>query len=378
MFVGRYDIREVDDNIIKKKQWVANNKTYTTLKYDKSKLTNDNLDACGIYRSVITSNNQINVFSPPKSIDYNTFKQKYPECECLAEEYIEGTMINLFYDEDVNKWEIASKSTVGCNFTYFKEQPTFRELFFDICEELAIDFDIFSKECCYSFVMQHPKNKFVAPIDSKKLYLISIFKIDNENKQIIEMPRNTYSSNILLPNWSLFQSFDELYLYYTSLNLDASIMGIIVKHQSGVRTKIRNPNYEYVKHLKGNHCKLQYQYLTLRKLNRVKEYLMYFPDKRFEFTNYRLQVHRYTQELYTNYINCFIKKEKHLKDYTNQFKLHMFKLHEIYLAIKDDKRYINKQVVMNYVNDLEPAQLMYAINYHAREMAKPVNMESMQ
>ena len=48
-------------------------------------------------------------------------------------------MINLFYDNDINKWEIASKTTVGCNITFFTDQPTFSELFYDICKELNIE-----------------------------------------------------------------------------------------------------------------------------------------------------------------------------------------------------------------------------------------------
>ena len=55
-------------------------------------------------------------------------------------------MINLFYDDDVNMWEIASKSSVGGNVTFYQNQPTFAELFHDTCKELDVDINKFNKE----------------------------------------------------------------------------------------------------------------------------------------------------------------------------------------------------------------------------------------
>ena len=84
-------------------------------------------------------------------------------------------MINLFYDSTISKWEIATKTTVGGKVSFFKDQLTFSDIFEEICKELNINFDMFSKDNCYSFVMQHPKNRFVIPIVDKKLYLIAIY-----------------------------------------------------------------------------------------------------------------------------------------------------------------------------------------------------------
>ena len=50
-------------------------------------------------------------------------------------------------------------------------------------------------------------------------------------------------------------------------------MGVIVYHKSGVRTKFRNPNYEFVRQLRGNEPKKQYRYLVLRQQEKVMEYL---------------------------------------------------------------------------------------------------------
>ena len=147
-------------------------------------------------------------------------------------------------------------------------------------------------------------------------------------------------------------------------------MGIIIKHKNGKRTKMRNPNYEYIKYLRGNNTKLQYQYLCLRKLDKVKEYIKYFPRSRKQLSAFRDQVHTFTINLYKNYIKCYIKKQKPLKEFPIQFRTHMFNLHQYYLSIRPNKGYINKISVIDYINKLEPAKLMYALNYHLHTAGK--------
>ena len=364
------------------KHWAKNDKIYHILKYDKTKMKTDNCnittdncnittDNCniGFIRSVIYSNQKINVFSPPKAINISIFIKNYREEDCIAEELIEGTMINVFYDHDINKWEIASKTSVGGNVTYFQDQPTFSELFYECCDELAINMDNFCKEYCYSFVMQHPKNKFVLPIFLKNLYLIAVYKIDNNTYNVHTIPREEYSKNlcnIKLPNRYEFNCYDELIDNYGSMNANINILGAVIYHKDGERTKIRNPNYESLKHLRGNNPKLQYQYLCLRKLDQVKQYLKFFPESKTQFGIFRGQLHIFTDNLYTNYIKCYIKKQKPLLEFPKQFRAHMYNLHKHYLSIIANKGYINKQVVINYINTLEPARLMYSLNFHLR------------
>ena len=116
---------------------------------------------------------------------------------------------------------------------------------------------------------------------------------------------------------------------------------------------------------------MQYQYYTLRQNNKVKEFLEYYPEYKNEFFNFRKELHSYTSQLYQNYINCFIKKQKPLKEYPFQYKTHMFKLHEHYLLdLKPDNKYVNKSVVINYVNTLPPPRLMFVVNYVKKEYDK--------
>jgi hypothetical protein len=138
----------------------------------------------------------------------------------------------------------------------------------------------------------------------------------------------------------------------------------MIFNEDGTRTKIRNNNYEYVKKLRGNQPKLQYNYLCLKKDNKVKEYLQYYPEHKFEFNNFKNQMYNYTNDLFLNYISCFIRKEKMLKEYDFQFKTHMYKIHEEYKnKLVSQNKKIDKKFVIDYINNLHPAQQMFVINY---------------
>lgn len=356
------------------KQWLHNGKAYNIIKYNKNHENYNEVN--GLYRSIIFSNGKINVFSPPRAVNFYNFINYFSFQQCYGEEIIEGTMINLFYDDDLNKWNIATKTSVGGKLRFFQEQENFDVLFNEICEKLELDINQFDKNYMYSFVMQHPKNKFVLPIEEMKLYIIAIYKI--EGTVIKEVEREKYNTlnldhqfcKLWFPYRFLIDSYENLMARFGTMNSNIDCVGVMIKSLSGVRTKIVNPGYKYIKNLRGNNCKLQFQYLSLRKDDKVKEYLKYFPESKKLFSEFRKYLHIYTETLYSNYISCYIKKEGPLLEYSPKFRTHMFNLHQDYLKMKANNEYVNKEKVINYINNLDPAILMYSLNYDLRELGK--------
>jgi hypothetical protein len=138
--------------------------------------------------------------------------------------------------------------------------------------------------------------------------------------------------------------------------------------ETGDRTKIRNPIYEEVRHLKGNQPKLQYQYLSLRQNGKLPEFLKYYPELKPEMSKFRDQVHLFTNTLFNNYIACYIKKEKPLREFPEQYRTHMFKLHEQYITtLKPNNLFVTNTLAIKYVNELPPSLLMYCLNYNMRK-----------
>ena len=363
------------------KKWIYGNANYSIIKYDKQYLSNDLVKSSGLFRSVIVDDtNQIVVFSPPKSINPVSFEETYDVDHCIAEEFIEGTMINMFYHK--GEWEFSTKSSVGGKTYYFKQEDnkendfqdkfTFRQMFLECCNYINFDFECLNKDNCYSFVFQHPKNRIVSPIKNHKIYLIKVYKINNY--EIIEEDKQEHycnflqNSSIKLPYNFKFNSYEEIKEKYASMNTPYETVGIMVYSRNGDRTKFRNPNYEDVKKLRGNQPKLQYQYLCLRQSGQTSQFLKYFPEHKSRFYEFREQLHRFTNNLYKNYISCYIHKENPLNTFNYEYKNCMFLLHQHYLTeLKLDDKYVNRQVVIDYVNKLNPSHLMFLLNYNFRK-----------
>ena len=121
------------------------------------------------------------------------FLKSNSENNICYEEFVEGTMINLFYDKNINKWECATRSTIGANVKFYQNSSkTFREMFFETFDLYHIDYNDFDKNCCYSFILQHKENRIVVPNKENKIYLCECYEINGWN--IIPQLNNTILS----------------------------------------------------------------------------------------------------------------------------------------------------------------------------------------
>lgn len=435
----RFDLGYLDDNLknekITKNVIYTENSQYTILRYNKNILNYDLADTYGLLRSVILDkNDNIVSFSPPKSMATEFFIQKYKsfnEPYIVAEEFIEGTMINLFWDETIGlsgDWEIATRNNVGGNLSFYQscynkygvKNKTFRQMFLEAMNECQLTFDHLTKGYTYSFVLQHPENRIVIPFKKPNLYLIAIYYcVDDRKKQFLrictckppicgkinndkinplpkvvkvcecltnihEKPNifvypidmNSFYENSPIKN-TLVQfpksyqenSYSALIKKYASMNTPYDIMGIVIYNQlTKERCKIRNPVYEQVRQLKGNHPKLQYLYLSLRHCGKINEYLSFYPEHKKEFSVFRDDVHLFTKTLYDNYVECFMKKKIDISKYPYQYQSHMIELHKRFInELRENKLRIDHNYVIEYINELPPAKLMFSINYHLRK-----------
>jgi hypothetical protein len=245
-------------------------------------------------------------------------------------------------------------------------------MFLEACNNADFEFEILDKTLCYSFVLQHPKNRIVVPFKETKLYLCACYRINEDYIidiiDIETIKESLKSTKIQYPK--TYENINEVY-NLTELMTDSfgdyTVVGFMIHHRaSGTRSKIRNEGtYEYVRMLRGNQPKEQYRYLELCHNGRLDEYVNFYPEDKEVFNKYRDEVNYYITSLYQNYVNCFINKMDVLKNYPFQYKAHMYQLHLIYLnEIKPGNMQYNN--VVQYVNKLPPAKLMFVLNYHLR------------
>ena len=285
----------------------SNNSLYSIVRYDKNFLSNDLISSYGLCRSVIiNTNNRVVGFSPPKSMKSEDFIVKNNK-DVVAEEFVEGTMINVFWDSLIGihgGWEISTRNTVGATSTFYKgkNSKTFRDMFLEAAKVCNLEINALDPKYCYSFVLQHPENRIVVPFKKPDLYLVGMYYIEsvgdewNVHAANSQMFKDYFSdclkSSVKFPETYKFDSYSELIEKYGSMNTDYSIVGVMLHNKAnGERSKIRNPVYEQVRGLRGNQPKLQYQYLSLRKEGKVGEFLKFYPENKKEFSGFRDQVH---------------------------------------------------------------------------------------
>ena len=389
---GFYDIINNDtdvSNILKLNKVeckTSNNQKYKVIRYDKNLLSVDLVPTYGLCRSVIlNSNNDVLSFAPPKSIPTDDFIRRYPEnTETIrAEEFVEGTMINVFWDQQIGlsgSWEISTRNTVGATSSFYKNAnaKTFRNMFLEAAKENNLFLEKLNKMYSYSFVLQHPQNRIVVPFNQLNLYLVALYYIDNTDKNNIlvysvdinEVKNYDWNgATIKFPQFYEFEKYSDLIEKYASMNTPYDTLGFVLFNTiTGERAKIRNPVYEQVRNLRGNQPKLQYQYLCLRKEGKVGDFLKFYPENKRDFSAFRDQLHLFTQTLFSNYVSCYIKKEKPLIDFSQQYRTHMFNIHQHYLNdLREQKFFVTNTVVIKYVNNLHPSLLMYCLNYNMRK-----------
>ena len=385
------------------KKWKTGANVHSILKYTTDTLKCDELQTLGLLRSVVLDQcGKILAYSPPKCVvpSADELNSRFSDDNIIVEEFVEGTMINVFYckpngQEEGAGWDLATKSCVGGNIVFHsvtkptatteepvqpvqpaEEKKTFRRMFLECMNAVGLDFDALCKDCSYSFVMQHPNNHIVRRITKPALYLIAVYKADNENLVIEEqclvshLARINASVNtsVQLPH-RFTEGLGVLQELYASLNAPYDFPGLVCRERStGARFKFRNPNYERIKNLHGSEPKLQFQYLSLRQQGKVKEYLKLHPEHRAAFQQFRDQMHAYTNQLFANYIGCYVRKERPFTEYPAEFKTHMFRLHERYLKeLREKKEHITLGQTIAYMNGLFPSHQIYALNYGVRK-----------
>ena len=372
-----FNLFERIQNILKNDSKLLSVKNYKNKKlynYNKEIIYNKKYNIysdIGICRSIITNlDNKILMVSPIKSMEYNIFIKDYPNIhDVIVEEFIEGTMMNIFWDTECEVWEFSTKTNIGGNTTFFNEK-TFRVLFEEVLKYAKLDVNQLDKNICYSFVFQHPENRIVSQFHNYNLYLIEAYKITYDAIEVLntrELLKTEAFNNTKLycPLIYVYNSYEELYNFYKKKTLNYTIMGVVIRDKyTNIRTKIRNPCYEMVRRLRGNNPKLQYHYYYLLKENIINLFLTYYPEYKDEFICFEKKDKLFNETLYKNYVNCYIKKEKQLNEYPKNYKTHMYKIHQIYKdSLNNKKTSIDLMIVKKYTIQLDIKLYLWSVNF---------------
>lgn len=355
------------------------------VKYKKDCLNSENIQENGLYRSVVVFKNintnkyEVKSFSPPKSSNYNEFIESNEFNNCKITEIVDGTMMNLFYDDTMSEWVVCTKSNFRSNCKFNLDVDlTFKQMFEEAFESDGLTYDYFNKQYCYSFVLQHPSNRIVTPVSNPTLYLTTIYECEGTEVRYIDelhaYNRVKKPENFKIEEFiALFcNEYDDEWLQLTYVCsekiLRYDIAGYNIYNKDGIRTKIRNLSYEYVKRMKGNGQKRLFTYLQLRKSGNLNEFMEYYPEYVEEFDVYKDQLYDWTDKLYNTYVDCFILKNKTLKNADFELKPILYDIQKEYLTnLMPNGRKVTFKYIVQYVKDMAVQKVMFSMNYKHRK-----------
>ena len=322
------------------------------VKYDKTKCNMLDKDVCNCRGIIVDkSNNTLVCFPPNKSMDLDQFLDKHLWENIIVEEFIDGTMINLCYYND--EWIVSTRSSIGANSKWFSNK-TFQELF---NESHKLDYTTLDKNYFYTFVLTHPENIIVKKYEEPNIVLVSAGHVENgvyKNISLSELP-----DSFNKPRIYYFKSIQEL---NASINTNFEFQGYILKiKDSNDRSKVRNPNYNYAKQLKGNTSNMKYLYYDLFKNNMLHEYLSFFPEHTDIFETFKREFIHLTTETLSYYNKYHIKKNiTNIKDIPYRLRPLCYEIHGLYLK---NKVYINYEAVYNYVLNLPNPRIIFSCSF---------------
>ena len=316
----------------------------------KPKYNQNNLWQLYCRGAVINSDHKIISLPPIHSINTNDQNQEFDNQNIIYEHLIDGTMINLFYNND--EWIITTRSEIG-GYNKWDNNKSFRQMF-DDCSQL--DYETLDKSMSYSFVMRHTENRNISPIHQNELFLVEVY--DYKNNTIRKLSKSEYPDNI----YSIDQSYEnkeEFMKMYEGPVINYFIKGFIIKSNS-LCYKWINPYFIEVKNLKINMNNHLLNYIELRRNGNLKKYLRYFPEHQHLFNNYKEKIHSLSNDLYTTYKNVFIHKTTNKNDIPYHLKPMIYQIHKNYLNTKNPTTWTD---IKDYIHTIPSKKLTFSLNY---------------
>jgi hypothetical protein len=293
----------------------------------------------------------------------------------LYQEFVDGTNFNMFYHN--GKWEIATRSCIGGRNTWMTEK-TFKEM---VDETMGTNYEGFNTNYCYNFVLCHKDNRIVVNHNTSYVVLVDVYEIvENVIKRVssetVQTQLAEHSTNVRFPKTYQFGTLNEAYDF--TLSQRYNFQGLIIKKRfnSLDRTRIRNPQYDEVRELRGQTNQPIMEYLRLRKTRgHIKRFLKVFPEYRQQFQDFTDCIHDLTDKVYACYMNVFVHRELKHSQLKQPYKDLCYKLHSLYMKSREPTTF---NVVMTYINNLDTHIQLNAVKCYQKSTQVNVNQPDIQ
>jgi hypothetical protein len=249
----------------------------------------------------------------------------------LVEDFVDGVMVNVFYDAAKATWRLATRSRLDADNKFY--QHTFADLFNSAWAGLlgAAGFTMLNPALGYSFVLQHPANRVIVPVAAPCLTCVSVMQCDPATGAVAFSP---VGPTMMPPRRFTVANTTELSTLLALRETTENFMcqGVVVLEvASNRRWKIRTPTYLAVRKLRGNHSRLEYTWFENARNGTLDAYLAFFPEDRAQAAVAAANYQRVVSEIYNWYVQVFKVRATPKTKIPPHFKGILFDLHGEYI-----------------------------------------------
>tara|TARA_B100001093_G_scaffold520380_1_gene615280 strand:+ start:3304 stop:4392 length:1089 start_codon:yes stop_codon:yes gene_type:complete len=288
-------------------------------------------------------NNRVINRSFSGSISYNKFKKNTDWDNVVLEEFIDGTLINLYFNDG---WKLSTKFCIDAKTSFYRSNKSYYDLFNEIRSLDNINFD---KKYTYSFVLVHKENRNISKISENKVYHIETTNNYTGEKINIDLgyekPKILKIKNII--NKYNLNSYKDLENFkFNSWNNPGFMIYNLERTE---RTTFKNKDFTEIENqIKGQN---DFKFIFIKYLKNIpaiNKLLNVFPEYNELFKKIYNKFTSLILEIYDIYFNTKVHKTQKLVD--RKFKKIIYDIHGIYLQkVKKDK---NFKITLKDIRDL--------------------------
>jgi hypothetical protein len=285
----------------------------------------------------------------------------------LVQTFLDGMMINAFRTVDrPNELQLATRTQLGAGGKFYSEK-TFEQMFDealqsmgktrqDILNLLAQPTAVVPNHFA-SFVLQHPDHRVVSRCSRARAWIVHLGAVHDSGLVSLNEDPEHWSFEWRIPKLidaqvsNVFHSEATLSTFFSDLCKHQGwfFQGITVKDGKGNRWRLRNPNYLYLRTLRGSESTPLERFLRLRSESKVTEYLKHYTEERQVFWESEQSLRKATQDIFQAYCDVHKSHQKKLEDVPWAVRPCVFKLHAHYL---EHLRPQNEKVYMKHAVEL--------------------------
>jgi len=310
-------------------------------------------------RGLIYGNNKIVCIPPLKCMEKENFLDKYKLEECIKEEIIDGTMVNIYWFENGIEFSTRSliKSEMSNGYGYI-----YRKMIEEVIGQYEMNIMDLPKDVCLSCVLCHKNNRIIKKNEKNSIYLIEAKKIVGDDYELLDIRNDKRLKFCLFERPELYNNFDnedEINKFLESKSYD---FGGVVCKKGNMKAKFLNNKYENIKKLRKleihNNKKLFY---ALLKEDELKKFLEFFPEFFDKFNEYKNELKDLVSYVKKSYEDRWIKKSvKSISDIIYEIRPIIYNLHKCYL--KENIK-INRSFIESFIIKLPIYTIFHTLKY---------------